>query len=94
MIQLHRNGVISDDDLRKGIRALNVPETPSTPTSKASPLTPTASPASPPTGLSPEKSAKRNKKKKEKRQKQKYAHLKKAVIDELKKSWHKELFQN
>ena len=85
LIQLHRNGVISDNDLRKGIRALNVPETPSTPTSKASPLAPIASPASPPTGLSSEKRAKRNKKKKEKRQKQKYAHLKKAVIDELKK---------
>ena len=62
-----------------------MPETPSTPASKASPLAPPASSASPPTGLSSEKRAKRNKKKKKKRQKQKYAHLNKAVIDELKK---------
>ena len=72
LIQLHCNGVISDDDLRKGIRALNVPE--GSPPVPPAPLAAPAPPASPPS----EKRANRNKKKKEKRQKQKYAHFEKS----------------
>ena len=70
LIQLHRSGIITDDDLKTGIRSMNVPET---------------TPASPAPADTSTKHTKRNKKKKEKHQKQKYAQLYKSVIDELKK---------
>ena len=77
--QLHRNGVITDDDLRKGIRILKEP---------ISSETPTEAPSSPKTEVpsiqTENKRAKRNKKKKEKRLKKKYEQLQKAVIDKLK----------
>ena len=80
LIKLHRSGVISDDSLRKGIRALIVLEaTQASPPVSPAPLAPPAplaSSASPLVEPASEKRAKRNKKKKEKRQKQKYAHLK------------------
>ena len=59
LLQLYRNGDIPLDELRKGIRALNVPEAlPASSAPSASP--PLAPPASPPTGLPSEKRAKRN----------------------------------
>ena len=66
---MHRNGVITDDDLRKGIRTLKEPS---------------EAPTEVPSIQTENKRAKRNKKKKEKRLKKKYEPLQKAVIDELK----------
>ena len=59
LLQLHRNGVITDDDLQKGIRILKEPseaptEVPSPPKTKV------------PSIQTENKRAKRNKKKKEK----------------------------
>ena len=83
LIQLHRRGVISDDSLRKGIRAFNVLEaSPPVPPTPLAPPAPLSSSASPPAEPASEKRAKRNKKKKEKRQKQKYAHLKQMRLKE------------
>ena len=69
LLELHRNGVITDDDLRKGIRILKKPS---------------EAPTEVPSIQTENKRAKRNKKKKEKRLKKKYEQLQKAVIDELK----------
>ena len=79
LLQLHRNGAITDDDLQKGIRILKEP-----------PEAPTEVPSPPKTEVpsiqTETKRAKRNKKKKEKKRlKKKYEQLKKANIDELKK---------
>ena len=75
LLQLHRNGVITDDDLQKGIRILKEApaEVPSPPKTEV------------PSIQTENKRAKRNKKKKEKKRlKKKYEQLQKAVIDELK----------
>ena len=79
LLQLHRNGVITDDDLRKGIRILKEPISSETPTEAPSPPKTEV-----PSIQTENKRAKRNKKKKEKQLKKKYEHLQKAVIDELK----------
>ena len=85
LIQLHRNGVITDGDLRKGIRMLKEPS--ETPTEVPSPSPKTAVP-SPSTE---NKRAKRRKKKKarrlrqkEQQARQKHEQWHKAVMDELK----------
>ena len=77
LLQLHRNGVITDDDLRKGIRTLKEP-------SEAPTEVPSPPKTEVPSIQTENKRAKSNKKKKEKRLKKKYEQLKKAVIDELK----------
>ena len=65
LLQLHRNGVITDDDLRKGIRTLK--EQSEAPTEVLSPPKTEV-----PSIQTENKRAKRNKKKKEKRLKKKY----------------------
>ena len=79
LLQLHRNGVITDDDLRKGIRILKEPISSETLTEVPSPPKTEV-----PSIQTENKRAKRNKKKKEKRLKKKYEQLTKAVIDKLK----------
>ena len=78
LLQLHRNGVITDDDLQKGIRILKEP-------SEAPTKVPSPPKTEVPSIQTENKRAKRNKKKKEKKRlKKKYEQLQKAVIDELK----------
>ena len=70
LLNLHKEGKIDDSALNKALNALQ--------------STTKTTQSVQPSALENLRKKRRNKKKKEKRQKQNYAHLKKAVIDELK----------